>query len=88
MDTRGNDKLEGSSKLSLYVELDILKRAGCADLRLAVHREAEEAVVGLKSGRVSPDRRVLLPQQRGQAGQDLKEQTSLNLHCTFQNEEQ
>lgn len=50
---------------------DILKRAADTDLRLAVHREAEEAVIGLKSRRVSPDRCILLPQQRGQAGQDL-----------------
>lgn len=42
-----------------------------ADLRLSVHCEAEQAVVSLKSWWVSPDRCVLLPQQSGQAWEDL-----------------
>lgn len=41
------------------------------DLRLAVYDEAEKAIVSLESGRVTPDRHVLLPQQSGQARQDL-----------------
>lgn len=40
---------------------------GETDLRLAVHCEAEQAVVSLKSGWISPDRHILLPQQSGQA---------------------
>lgn len=36
-----------------------------------MHREAEEAVVGLEGGGVGPHGRLLLPQQRGEARQDL-----------------
>lgn len=43
----------------------------CTDLWLAVHREAEEAVIGLQGGGVGPDRGVLLPKQRGETRQDL-----------------
>lgn len=38
-----------------------------------MHCEAEKSVVSLKSRWVSPDWCILLPQQSGQAGQDLKD---------------
>lgn len=39
-----------------------------------MHCEAEKAMIGLESGRVGPDRCILLPQQRGEARQDLDAQ--------------
>lgn len=53
------------------------------DLWLAVHCEAEKAVVGLESRRVGPDRRILLPQQSGEARQDLEVQKNDSVLLQF-----